>query len=103
MTAPSYQTHDPRGWGGDPKRGAALGRPTYQGPPDFSGRITLRKIRLDSGGYDVNGTYWGGSATESVYWYASDDSAIDGTLWASDRAEAREKVLEWYPKASVRR
>lgn len=93
----SYKTNDPRGWGGDPKRGAALGRPTLKGPADFSGKLTLQRVRLDSGGYDPNGTYFGTGAP--LFWYASDDGEIDAVLRASDREAAKRKVSALYPKA----
>lgn len=101
MQKASYSTHDPKGWMGDPKRGAALGRPTIKGPADFSGRLSLRRVRINSGGYDCNGTYFGLGAP--LYWYASDDGEIDGMLRASGRASARHQVLCKYPKAKVRR
>ncbi len=103
---PSYSTNDPKGWCGDPSRGAALGRGTLKGPADFNGKIYLRKVRLCQGGYDVNGTYFGIGAP--LYWYANDDDseiedAIDGMLRAGTRWEARRKVLAMYPNAKVRR
>jgi len=98
---PSYSTHDPKGWCGDMKRGAAMGRHTYEGDQNFNGRITLRRVRLNSGGYDVNGTYFG--IGEPLYWYASDDNAIDGMLRASSRAVARAQVFCRYPSSKVRR
>jgi hypothetical protein len=97
----SYSDYDPKGWCGDPRRGAALGRPTIQGPADYAGRIGLRRTYLDNGGYDCNGTYFGHGAP--LYWYASDDGEIDGMLRASTRASARDQVLAKYPKAKVRR
>ena len=30
---PDYTTNDPKGWCGDPARGAALGRPSYHAHP----------------------------------------------------------------------
>ena len=93
----SYKTNDPRGWGGDPKRGAALGRPTLKGPADFSGKLTLQRVRLDSGGYDSNGTYFGMGAP--LFWYASDDGEIDAVLRASDREAAKREIAALYPKA----
>jgi len=105
---PSYSDRDPKGWGGDPRRGAAMGRGTWAGPADFSGRITLRRVHLDNGGYDTNGTYFGHG--DPLYWYASDDGEIDGMLRAApaydtkkSRADARRQVLEMYPDAKVRR
>jgi hypothetical protein len=97
----SYKTNDPRGWGGDPSRGAALGRPTLRGEPSFSGRLTLRRVRLDQGGYDPNGTYFG--AGGPLYWYASDDGEIDAMLRAHSREGAKAQVLKIYPSAKFYR
>jgi len=97
---PDYTTHDPKGWCGDPKRGAALGRPTISdGEPE--GKMTLRKIRLDSGGYDPNGTYFGIGAP--LYWYADQGGNVDAVLRAQDRAEAKRQVLKKYPTAKFYR
>ena len=98
---PDYSTHDPKGWCGDPKRGAAMGRPTIEGDRDYAGQLYLRQMPLDNGGYDINGTYFG--AGEPLYWCASEDESIDRMLRAPTRAKAREKVLELYPNAKVRR
>jgi len=98
-TLPNYKTHDPLGWCGDPKRGAALGRPTIHDAPDtFCGRLVLRKVRLDSGGYDENGTYFGWGPP-ALYWYASESGDIDAMVRADSREKAREKILEKYPSA----
>ena len=96
---PSYSTHDPRGWCGDPSRGAALGRHLYEGESSFDGKFTLRRVYLDSGGYDPNGTYFGHGTP--IYWYANHDGPepIDRTLRAHSRAEAKIHVLRLYPKA----
>ena len=93
---PSYRTNDPRGWCGDPKRGAALGRATVQGIYDGS-QLTLRRVRLDSGGYDSNGTYFGCGAP--LYWCADDSGEIDFMLRASSREEAKREVREVYSTA----
>ncbi len=93
---PKYWTREPRGWCGDPSRGAALGRPTYGGSADFSGRITLRRVRLNSGGYDCLGTYWGVGAP--LFWYADDSGTIDGCLRASSRDAAKAKLRKPYPQ-----
>lgn len=97
----SYQTNDPRGWGGDPKRGAALGRPSVRGEASFAGRLTLRRIRLDQGGYDPNGTYFG--LGPPLYWYASDDGSIDDMLRAGTRESAKKQILAIYPNAKFYR
>ncbi len=107
---PDYKTHDPKGWCGDPSRGAALGRPSYRGDPDFKYKFVLRKVPLDSGGYDPNGTYFG--VGEPIYWYAStnhdgtDDEGnpvevaeVDCIIRAADRAAAKQAILKDYPRA----
>jgi len=103
---PDYKANDPRGWCGDPTRGAALGRPTVKdAPADFAGKLHLSKIRLN-GDYDRNGTYFGFcSPGEALYWIASADGEIDyvlrvrGSSAANRREAAKAKVRESYPKA----
>lgn len=84
---PDYSTHDPKGWCGDPKRGAALGRPTIQKgcKETFKGKVYLRRIRLTVDGYDCNGTYFG-YGWHTLYWCAvkTDTHEIDFMLRASD-------------------
>jgi hypothetical protein len=100
--APSYRTHDPRGWCGDPSRGAALGRQTvHDAPRDEPVKLTLRRVRLDRGGYDTIGTYFGTGSP--LYWYASDDGRIDGVLRALDRATAKDAIRRVYVNARFHR
>lgn len=108
VSKPNYSDRDPKGWCGDSRRGAALGRGTYRGVPGYAGKITLRRVHLDQGGYDTNGTYFGHG--EPLYWYACEDGDIDGMLRAVSaydtkvsRADARRQVLEMYPSSKVRR
>lgn len=103
MKTPDYKDNDPRGWCGDPSRGAALGRPTVHDadPATFAYRLFLRRVYLDQGGYDSNGTYFGHG--EPLYWYADEDGTVDGMLRAPNRAVARADVLREYPRAKVRK
>lgn len=95
---PSYKTHDPKGWCGDPKRGAAMGRGSYHtADSDAPIKLTLRKVSLDSGGYDSNGTYFGWG--EPLFWYANEDCTIDDMLRAVNRDEAKRMIREQYPHA----
>lgn len=101
MPKPDYNLRDPKGWCGDPKRGAALGRRTVHGEPNYAGKMVLVRVRVDNGGYDKNGTYFGDGGRFSVYWFASadEDQSIEGTLWAASREEAKRHVREMYPNA----
>ena len=96
---PSYKTNDPKGWCGDPHRGAAMGRSSIR-EVDSSApvKLVLQKVRLDSGGYDINGTYFGGGG-DSVYWFANDEGTVDGTLRAASRSAAKKQVREEYSEA----
>lgn len=80
----SYSDNDPKGWCGDPKRGAALGRPTILGTPE--GVITVRESPLDRQGYDRNGTYFGFGQT--LFWYADEAGELD----AMERGDSAEEV-----------
>ena len=101
MAQPDYRKHDPRGWCGDPKRGAALGRYPYhlENKPAFSGRLFLMRIRLDVGGYDKNGTYWGHGRT--LYWCSNLENTVDFCFRADDHEAAKKVVLSMYPRAKV--
>jgi len=95
--APSYSTRDPRGWGGDPQRGAAYGRTGLRAEPkDYAGKLVLQRVYLNSGGYDKRGTYWGLGAP--LYWYANDEGTIDDNLRAFTREDAKEKIRKLFPK-----
>lgn len=64
-----YKYNDPRGWGGDPSRGAAMGRRSFKDIPEdcnFKGfTIHVEHILLHEG-YDPNGTYFGGGGP--LFW-----------------------------------
>lgn len=98
MTGPSYRTNDPRGWCGDPSRGAAMGRPTvHDVDPGSPVKLTLRRIHLDSGGYDPNGTYFG--IGEPLYWCADSEGDIDFMTRATSRDDAKARIRVLYPNA----
>lgn len=98
MEIASYKTNDPRGWCGDPSRGAALGRMTVHDAASYSAlKLVLRRVRLDRGGYDRNGTYFG--IGQPLYWYASADGSIDGVLRAWCRESVKIMIREKYRAA----
>jgi hypothetical protein len=96
---PTYQQNDPKGWCGDPSRGAALGRSTIDQPDEdtFTEPLTLKRVPLDRGGYDPNGTYFG--TGESLYWLASHDGNIDLMFRAVNGMAARHHAEKLYPNA----
>lgn len=99
----SYATNAQAGYMGDPKRGAAMGRPSIKpaAPVVAPVRVTLQRVRLNAGGYDQAGAYWGHGAP--LYWAATDDGALDTTLRANSRDEAKERVRAIMPGARFAR
>lgn len=69
--------------------------------------FTLRRIRLDSGGYDSGGAYWGLGAP--LYWWAIEITEGDSTdecsgfLRAHGRAAAKEQIRALHPHARFKR
>jgi hypothetical protein len=65
--------------------------------------FTLRRIRLDSGGYDQGGSYWG--HYKQLYWWAvtiTEGDAVDecsGFMRATSRQDAKRQILELQPNA----
>lgn len=71
------------------KYGAPMGR---RGNPGIPGKCYLRRVRLDGGGYDRGGAYWGlGQPLFEVY---SDD--FSDYLRAPSRAAAKRELQEAY-------
>lgn len=62
-----------------------------------SPKVTLQRVRLDSGGYDPAGAYWG--IGSPLYWAATDDGSFDSTFRADDRDDAKAIVRQTYPAA----
>ena len=93
----NYKSNDPGGWCGDMSRGAALGRNDFHTDSGAMLKFYLKKIRLDDGGYDSNGTYFG--VGQDLYWYADEDENVDAMLRANDRNDAKRQVIDKYPNA----
>lgn len=67
---------------------------------DFGGKLKFRRIRLNSGGYDSFGRYYGvGAPVWQVTDRATDGNEVDFTIRAVDMDAAREKVQDAYPGA----
>lgn len=97
VEGPDYGTWDPKGWCGDPRRGAAMGRITRKG--ELEGPLTVKEVYLYDGAYDRNGTYFG--AGDRLFWVASNDSEVDYIMRAANRKVAIMVALEDYPGAEI--
>jgi hypothetical protein len=76
------------------KYGAPMGRGGLQ-PENYAAfagkRVHLRRVRLDSGGYDRGGAYWGTGAPLFCAW--DDESGEEAYLRAKDRDAAKAKLV----------
>lgn len=95
MSAPTL-TPDP-GYCGDIRRGASLGRRSQTDDVPV-GRFYLRRLYLNSGGYDSGGVYWGIGAP---MWWACDSEGNCNLYFRStrDRADAKAVVRQSFPAA----
>lgn len=63
--------------------------------------FTLRRERLNQGGYTDDGVYFG--VGTPLYWYESADGTDGGFIRAIDRASAKHKVVMLHPSATFYR
>lgn len=68
-----------------------------------TGKVSLRKLRLDRGGYDENGRYWGANihSIGDVYEASGDDSTEH--VRAQSRKDAKAKLVARCPTIRFRR
>lgn len=94
----SYEKNDPKGWCGDPRRGAAMGRRDLL-PADAKApiRLHLSKVRL-SDGYDRLGTYWGDGT--QLWWAHDRECDVEVFVRAADRQRAAGRVRQILPAAT---
>lgn len=82
------------------KYGAPMGRYSKEYLETESGKIYLRKVPLDSGGYDRGGAYWGLGPT---LWECSDQESNGFIFRASNRESAKAYILSMFPDAKFYR
>ena len=76
--------------------GAPMGRRSWDDNSQlFAGKMYLRRIPLNGGGYDSGGAYWG--VGQRLYGYAASDDSVNGFIRANDRGDAKEQVRTKYP------
>lgn len=92
-----------QGWQGDPKRGAAVGQPAIRpaDPAGHAAKLYLQWVRLNSGGYDSFGCYWG--ISRRLYRVFDEAGEIDEYFRAVDRKEAESIALAKYPSCRLAR
>ena len=77
------------------KYGAPMGRHTGVEYLDSSvGKVYLRKVPLDSGGYDRGGAYWGFGVT---LWETLDKDGNGFIFRSRDRSSAKYAILDIFP------
>ena len=76
-----------KGWHGDRSRGASMGRSNRQGEADIAERFHLRRVRLNSGGYDSGGAYWGHGG-EMYEAFSPSGAFMVMRVWPADRSAA---------------
>ena len=64
-------------------------------------KVALRRIRINNGGYDAGGAYWGRGTP--LYWAGSDTGVVDLWFRASGREAAKAHVREAFPNATFYR
>ena len=70
-------------------RGAPMGRPALHNPPTVSRSVEVFKVRLDRGGYDDGGAYWGINSRDKYLYCARDNSGYQQFC----RAQSREAAI----------
>jgi hypothetical protein len=58
-------------------------------------KFTLQRVRLNAGGYDSSGSYWG--AGSPLYWYCHDEGWPEGHIRAADRRSAKAYIRGLFP------
>ena len=81
------------------KYGAPMGRRSTN--QDCVGKVNLRRVPINSGGYDAGGAYWGLGAP--LYWAGDESGALDVFFRARSRDAAKLHVLEMWPEAKFYR
>lgn len=83
--------------------GAQMGRCNNITEPDFPVKFRLYQLRLDNGGYDNAGAYWGHG--EPLYRAFGDgaEEVQEVFIRALSRENARGQVRKWFPNCKFYR
>ena len=78
-------------------RGAPMGRASRGEPGTVGAKFNLSRVRLDRGGYDETGAYWG--LGQALWTYCDGAGRIEGFLRSPDRGTAKEAIRAIHPGA----
>jgi len=81
--------------------GAGLYSEARRSLREYAGNVSIRKVRLNQGGYTDDGIYFG--VGKPLYYFQDEDGFYKDYLRASDRADAIEQVRDFYPTAKIRK
>lgn len=75
--------------------GAPMGR--REKNQDCNGKVSLRRVPINSGGYDSGGAYWGLGGP--LFWARDEEGTLEWFFRARDREAAKAHVLSQWPEA----
>lgn len=81
------------------KYGAPMGR--LETNQDCVGKVSLRRIKIDQGGYDPGRAYWG--IGQPLYWAGDESGALNIFFRACGREAAKNHVRDLWPEATFYR
>ena len=81
--------------------GAPMGRRENITEPRYPVKFHLQRIRLNLGGYDAGGAYWG-HGRDPLYCVFSDDPRFQFYARGQDKAEVVMELVTRYPKVGRR-
>lgn len=64
-------------------------------------KVSLQRVRINQGGYDDTGSYWG--VGQPLYRYSDEDGEIDNYVRAYNREDAKAVITARYPNAQFYR
>lgn len=71
----------------------------FRAIPDHPHKFSLVRVKLDNGGYDQGGAYWGHG--QPLYW--AEAGAVERWFRAKDRDAAKKTIREEFPDATFYR
>ena len=83
--------------------GAPMGRRENMGERMMPVRMHLARVRLNQGGYDSGGAYWGTGAPLYCAWGDGPEEVQEVYLRALTHEDAKCKVREQFPRATFYR